>query len=112
MGADPTPEARGPMPVVVGCPRSGTTLLAVMLDSHPQIAMPPETAFLPELRVLAGKEGAALRRDFFILLTTDRWGVSNWNDIGIALADTDLLGIDAEALRGQLNVRRFVALAC
>ena len=82
-GADPTPEARGPMPVVVGCPRSGTTLLAVMLDSHPQIAMPPETAFLPELRVLAGKEGAALRRDFFTLLTTDRWGVSNWNDIGI-----------------------------
>jgi hypothetical protein len=83
LGTDATPEARGPMPVVVGCPRSGTTLLAVMLDSHPQIAMPPETAFLPELRVLAGKEGSSLRRDFFALLTTDRWGVSNWNDIGI-----------------------------
>jgi len=82
-GAESTPDARGPMPVVVGCPRSGTTLLTVMLDSHPQIAMPPETAFLPELRVLTGKEGAALRRDFFTLLTTDRWGVSNWNDIGI-----------------------------
>jgi hypothetical protein len=83
LGAEPTPDARGPMPVVVGCPRSGTTLLAVMLDSHPQIAMPPETAFLPNLHVLAGEEGAALRRAFFALLTTDRWGVSNWNDIGI-----------------------------
>ncbi len=82
-GTAATPEARGPMPVIVGCPRSGTTLLAVMLDSHPQLAMPPETAFLPELKVLAGKEGAALRRDFFALLTTDRWGVSNWNDVGI-----------------------------
>ncbi|MGH8714676.1 MAG: sulfotransferase family protein [Casimicrobiaceae bacterium] len=82
-GNDPTPQARGPMPVIVGCPRSGTTLLAVMLDSHPQLAMPPETAFLPELKALLGKEGSALRRDFFVLLTTDRWGVSNWNDIGI-----------------------------
>jgi len=71
------------MPVVVGCPRSGTTLLAVMLDSHPLIAMPPETAFLPHLGELRGKEGAALRRGFFDLLTTDRWGFSNWNDIGI-----------------------------
>lgn len=83
VGVDPTPEARGPMPVVVGCPRSGTTLLAVMLDSHPLIAMPPETAFLPSLAALTGREGVALRRDFFVLLTTDRWGVSNWNDLGI-----------------------------
>lgn len=82
-GVAPAPEARGPMPVVVGCPRSGTTLLAVMLDSHPLIAIPPETAFLPSLAALAGKEGLALRRDFFALLTTDRWGVSNWNDLGI-----------------------------
>ncbi|HEY2865043.1 MAG TPA: sulfotransferase [Casimicrobiaceae bacterium] len=71
------------MPVVVGCPRSGTTLLAVMLDSHPQIAIPPETAFLPHLRALAGTDGATLRQGFYALLTTDKWAVSNWNDIGI-----------------------------
>lgn len=82
-GTIPAPEARGPMPVVVGCPRSGTTLLAVMLDSHPQIAMPPETAFLPALQALAGKAQDDLRKEFFALLTTDRWGVSNWNDLGI-----------------------------
>ncbi len=33
-----------PFPFVVGCGRSGTTLLAVMLDSHPELAVPGETA--------------------------------------------------------------------
>jgi Sulfotransferase family len=31
---------------VLGCPRSGTTLVQVMLHSHPRIAIPPETRFL------------------------------------------------------------------
>ena len=31
---------------VIGCPRSGTTLLQLMLHSHPRIAVPPETRFL------------------------------------------------------------------
>lgn len=31
---------------VVGCPRSGTTLLSTMLHAHPRIAIPPETRFL------------------------------------------------------------------
>lgn len=28
---------------IVGCPRSGTTLLQVLLDAHPDIAIPPES---------------------------------------------------------------------
>lgn len=32
--------------VVLGCPRSGTTLLQVALHSHPRIALPPETRLL------------------------------------------------------------------
>jgi len=71
------------MPVVVGVPRSGTTLLAVMLDSHPRVAIPPETAFLTSLGRLDGLEGDALERAFVALVTTDRWGVSNWNDLGL-----------------------------
>ena len=35
-----------PFPVLVGVPRSGTTLLRLMLDAHPQLAIPPETGFL------------------------------------------------------------------
>lgn len=32
--------------IVVGCPRSGTTLLQVMLHAHPRIAIPPENRFV------------------------------------------------------------------
>lgn len=35
-----------PLPMIVGVPRSGTTLLRLMLDAHPQLAIPPETGFL------------------------------------------------------------------
>jgi hypothetical protein len=34
---------------VIGCPRSGTTLLTLMLHSHSRIAIPPETRFLLEV---------------------------------------------------------------
>lgn len=37
-----------PLPMIVGVPRSGTTLLRLMLDAHPQLAIPPETGFLLE----------------------------------------------------------------
>jgi hypothetical protein len=36
-----------PRPIfVLGCPRSGTTLLRVMLNTHPRIAIPPESRFV------------------------------------------------------------------
>jgi hypothetical protein len=38
-----------PFPFVVGCPRSGTTLLRAMLDSHPDLAVPGESYFIVEL---------------------------------------------------------------
>lgn len=38
-----------PMPVIVGAPRSGTTLLRLMLDAHPDLAIPPETGFFSAL---------------------------------------------------------------
>lgn len=31
---------------VLGCPRSGTTLIQLMLSAHPRIAIPPETRFV------------------------------------------------------------------
>src|SRR4051812_12229565 len=31
---------------VVGCPRSGTTMLQLMLHAHPRIALPPENRFV------------------------------------------------------------------
>jgi hypothetical protein len=41
-----------PMPVIVGVPRSGTSLLRMMIDAHPAMAIPPETGFLPALAEL------------------------------------------------------------
>jgi hypothetical protein len=34
-----------PAPFIVGVARSGTTLLRLQLDAHPQLAIPPETSF-------------------------------------------------------------------
>lgn len=43
------PDAHPPFPFIVGCPRSGTTLLRGMLDSHPEMAVPPESHLLVKL---------------------------------------------------------------
>lgn len=37
-----------PSPFIVGVGRSGTTLLRLMLDAHPELTIPPETHFLPK----------------------------------------------------------------
>jgi len=39
-----------PAPFIVGMGRSGTTLLRLMLDSHPELSIPPETNFFLALR--------------------------------------------------------------
>jgi hypothetical protein len=38
--------ARPPFPFIVGCGRSGTTLLRAMCDGHPDLAVPPESHFV------------------------------------------------------------------
>ncbi len=42
-------DAGAPPIFVVGCPRSGTTLLRLMLDAHPEVAIPPESHFIPQV---------------------------------------------------------------
>src|SRR2546422_159633 len=74
------------MPIVVGSPRSGTTLLRFMLDSHPDLAIPPETGFLVPCAQLAG-EGITLREDFFQTVTGYPPEAPAWHDFQIP-ADT------------------------
>ncbi len=57
-----------PMPMIVGNPRSGTTLLRLMLDAHPDLAIPPETHFIPALFQLEG-DRHQLRESFYKKLT-------------------------------------------
>lgn len=71
------------MPVIVGAPRSGTTLLRFMLDAHPDVAIPPETGFLAPGRAFQSG-GDDLRREFFEMMTTFPPGAPGWNDFGIS----------------------------
>ncbi len=41
---------------IVGCQRSGTTMLRLMLDSHSQISCGPETRFLEDLERIVGPD--------------------------------------------------------
>lgn len=56
------------VPFIVGAPRSGTTLLRMMLDAHPAIAIPPETGFL--LTLLEQSPAPRMTwKDFFTFIT-------------------------------------------
>src|SRR4051812_8879868 len=71
-------------PFVVGCSRSGTTLVRAMLDAHPLVAVPPESHFAlaPDVR--------GLRR----ALSRERW-FALWE-----IEAPDLRGLDvADAVR-------------
>jgi hypothetical protein len=75
-----------PMPMIVGSPRSGTTLLRFMLDAHPDLAIPPETGFVPTLQSLAGT-GDALRKLLYDTLIAFPPDAPGWSDFGIAAED-------------------------
>jgi len=63
---------RAPAPFIVGVGRSGTTLLRLMLDAHPELAIPPETVFVPEL-IAAGDAGGDPEGLIDFLRSTRRW---------------------------------------
>lgn len=76
--------ASGPLPrlyqgvFVLGVRRSGTTLLRVMLDRHPELAIPDESYFIPQL---ARRHRGAVNARRFVddlrrLPTLIDWGVS------------------------------------
>jgi hypothetical protein len=81
-------------PFVVGVGRSGTTLLRLMLDAHPELAIGPETQFLPDL--IEQAEGGASAGELVDAIVAAR----TWADFGLdpgELADRagggDLAGV-------------------
>jgi hypothetical protein len=62
---------------VVGVGRSGTTLLRLMLDAHPELAIPPETHFVPA--VIERAKGGAGSEALIAELT----GVRGWDELGV-----------------------------
>jgi hypothetical protein len=63
-----------PAPFIVGAERSGTTLLRLMLDAHPDLAVPPETHFIA--RTAEACQDASDPRQAFLETVTShrRWG--------------------------------------
>jgi hypothetical protein len=78
-----------PAPFIVGVGRSGTTLLRMMLDAHPELAIPPETHFIPQ--VARRLKGGFDRERFVQLVSAHR----RWGDFHI----------DAAELRARLEER-------
>lgn len=75
-------DAIVPAPFIVGMPRSGTTLLRIILDSHPTLAIPSETVFIPAaLRQYAGHN--LTRERFYTLLAECPW----WGDFHLDNAE-------------------------
>src|SRR5918994_120534 len=69
------PGARPPVPFIVGVGRSGTTLLRLMLDAHPDLAIPPETHFVPELIELFEADQDAGPEEVVEIIASGRhWG--------------------------------------
>jgi hypothetical protein len=69
-----TEPKREPAPFIVGVNRSGTTLLRLMLDSHPQLTIPPETHFVPEMIRLARRDNTTRKRLVRAATSHPRWG--------------------------------------
>jgi hypothetical protein len=71
--------APAPAPFVVGVERSGTTLLRLMLDSHPALAIPFETHFTHKL---AAAPGGLSPQAFLDLVTAS----PSWPNLGVERA--------------------------
>ncbi len=79
-GRDTAP-AGPPVPFIVGVGRSGTTLLRLMLDSHPELAIPPETHFVPGLVEAASARRATPEAVLEAIVSHDQ---SGWEESGVA----------------------------
>lgn len=63
-----------PVPFIVGVTRSGTTLLRLMLDAHTEMAIPPETHFVPQLIKKTTKRGVGCEEAHGVITGHRQWG--------------------------------------
>jgi hypothetical protein len=96
---------RDPAPFVVGVGRSGTTLLRLMLDAHPALAMPPETGFVPDL-IAAAREDGASADDLLEAVTSHR----KWGDFGIEPGELRERWAMLDPIRARSALRAFFEL--
>ena len=82
-----------PSAFIIGCPRSGTTLLRAMLDSHPRVAVPPESYFTVKALRRAARYGGPEVFDRTALLADIRGDVS-WPSWAVADARLEPIAAD------------------
>lgn len=69
-----------PFPFIVGCGRSGTTLLRMILDSHSQLAIPDESNFVPTIaKGYLGRQGDQFDHDAFIGSLFQHRSIRRWH---------------------------------
>ena len=100
-----------PMPFIVGAPRSGTTLLRMLLDAHPSLSIPLETGFLPEVFDLAWEmveeqDREEMRARFHALLT----GFPTWGEMRVDARDLQQALGDLESFDVTRGLRIFYRL--
>jgi len=74
LGGPPDP----PAPFICGATRSGTTLLRLMVDAHPEVAIPSETHFVPDV-IARCVEGPVEADELTQIITNNR----RWGDFGL-----------------------------
>jgi hypothetical protein len=65
---------RPPAPFIVGTTRSGSTLLRLMLDAHPDVALPSETHFVPDVIAACRERGITPEELCEVFTSHRRWG--------------------------------------
>ncbi len=91
-----------PAPFVVGSGGSGTTTLRLMLDAHPQLAVPPETGFLPDLAKAAEADEPSADDIVGVVLADRRWG-----DFGFERSELESIFGSVAPLTGTNAARAF-----
>jgi hypothetical protein len=97
------------MPMIVGAPRSGTTLLRFMLDAHPELAIPPETGFVVPCLKLRGR-GEALRRKFVDTVVQFPPDAPGWADFQIPADEFRAKVAELEPFTVAAGLRAFYAM--
>ena len=99
-----------PMPVIVGVNRSGTTLLRMMLDSHPELTIPPETHFIPALFDAIHKSKNEGERMTAQEITDFLVNHRRWGDFGLDADELTHRMTELKKLRPKFVLRAFYGL--
>jgi hypothetical protein len=94
-----------PAPFIVGVTRSGTTLLRLMLDAHPEMAIPPETHFVPQLIKTTRKRGTTCDEAHGVVT-----GHRQWGDFGLDSAELLRRYCALDRIDPETTVRAFFEL--